>query len=695
MNKTITTAEKMNRFLQLTCLMMVFSLFAVAQIVPVKPSRGFNYQAIARNSNGDPIPNKVLTIEITIHKTTAGGPTVYQETQVDSTNNFGLFTIVIGQGTNTGAGFAKTLNQINWSDDYYYAQIGVDFGLGQVNMGSVQLQAVPYAFSADTALAAPHFPLGQLTDADLSTLSTNGYLKWNGTKWVGSNELATQINQLSLAINADSNSLGNAFGAYLRNDGSTDLTGDWTITKNNLTLSAGTLTANSINSYTNLTVGGTLNVTGAATLTVNTYPVDYGQSGQVLTTNGKGQLAWNSLNSSQWSYNGSNIYFDTANVGIGTRNPQYLLQLAKAGSNTGTQMLDLTSDDNLQTALAIDNTGAGGHSYSLTSTGQSNNQASAGSFGIFDNTSSAYRLQISAQGDFNLNGGTATISQAGNGYFAGNLTANGNLAINNSVFTVNANSGNVGIGTQAPTAMLSFGPSANAQQLLLYENAVPGNEHRYGMGIQPYEMRQFVPNVSYITFGSVNTSDGITYNEYMRMNGTNGYFGIGTSNPSYRLHVAKAGDNSGYQIADFTSDDTWQTAYNLDNTSTGGHSWNIASTGQGNSHYAAGSFGLIDNTAGAYRLQISPTGDFVLNEGMASISATGNGYFSGTLSASQTITANSNIVANGDINAGSGSSFYFGDPNTDGSWRITLNGNNLSFDHRENGTWVSKSMVTP
>ena len=80
MNKTITTAEKMNRFLQLTCLMMVFSLFAVAQIVPVKPSRGFNYQAIARNSNGDPIPNKVLTIEITIHKTTAGGPTVYQET---------------------------------------------------------------------------------------------------------------------------------------------------------------------------------------------------------------------------------------------------------------------------------------------------------------------------------------------------------------------------------------------------------------------------------------------------------------------------------------------------------------------------------------------------------------------------------------------------------------------------------------
>ena len=146
---------------------------------------------------------------------------------------------------------------------------------------------------------------------------------------------------------------------------------------------------------------------------------------------------------------------------------------------------------------------------------------------------------------------------------------------------------------------------------------------------------------------------------------------------------------------DLTSDDNLQTALAIDNTSAGGHSWNIASTGQGNSHYAAGSFGLIDNTAGAYRLQISPTGDFVLNEGMASISAAGNGLFSGTLIANQNITANANIVANGDINAGSGSAFYMGDPNTDGSWRIIRSGNNLSFDHRENGAWVSKSMVTP
>lgn len=40
-------------------------------------------------------------------------------------------------------------------------------------------------------------------------------------------------------------------------------------------------------------------------------------------------------------------------------------------------------------------------------------------------------------------------------------------------------------------------------------------------------------------------------------------------------------------------------------------------------------------------------------------------------------------------------SFYFGDENTDGSWRIVRSGNNLLFERRESGVWVSKSTMTP
>ena len=38
---------------------------------------------------------------------------------------------------------------------------------------------------------------------------------------------------------------------------------------------------------------------------------------------------------------------------------------------------------------------------------------------------------------------------------------------------------------------------------------------------------------------------------------------------------------------------------------------------------------------------------------------------------------------------------YFGNPNTNGSWRIINDGTNLSFQRREAGVWVEKSAATP
>lgn len=38
---------------------------------------------------------------------------------------------------------------------------------------------------------------------------------------------------------------------------------------------------------------------------------------------------------------------------------------------------------------------------------------------------------------------------------------------------------------------------------------------------------------------------------------------------------------------------------------------------------------------------------------------------------------------------------YWGDPNTDGSWRVGRSGNNLVFSRREAGSWVIKQTITP
>ena len=38
---------------------------------------------------------------------------------------------------------------------------------------------------------------------------------------------------------------------------------------------------------------------------------------------------------------------------------------------------------------------------------------------------------------------------------------------------------------------------------------------------------------------------------------------------------------------------------------------------------------------------------------------------------------------------------YFGDENTDGSWRIVVSGDNLVIQKRESSVWVEKSSFTP
>ena len=38
--------------------------------------------------------------------------------------------------------------------------------------------------------------------------------------------------------------------------------------------------------------------------------------------------------------------------------------------------------------------------------------------------------------------------------------------------------------------------------------------------------------------------------------------------------------------------------------------------------------------------------------------------------------------------------YHWGEPNTDGSWRITRDGDDLIVERRESGTWVEKTRVS-
>lgn len=57
------------------------------------------------------------------------------------------------------------------------------------------------------------------------------------------------------------------------------------------------------------------------------------------------------------------------------------------------------------------------------------------------------------------------------------------------------------------------------------------------------------------------------------------------------------------------------------------------------------------------------------------------------------ITPTSLLDVNGDIEVVSTGAHYFGDPTTDGSWRIVRSGNDLVIERRVAGSWVTKSTI--
>lgn len=107
----------------------------------------FSYQAVLRNSAGEPLTNADVIFLFSIIKTNALGTVVYTEKHTVETNEFGLVNLAVGSGTDKTGDFAA----IDWGVDNYFLNVQVDKGDAVfTDMGSTQLLSVPYAFNAAT-----------------------------------------------------------------------------------------------------------------------------------------------------------------------------------------------------------------------------------------------------------------------------------------------------------------------------------------------------------------------------------------------------------------------------------------------------------------------------------------------------------------------------------------------------------------
>ncbi|WP_026751010.1 hypothetical protein [Sediminibacterium sp. C3] len=135
--------------------LLVLLIFVFVSAMMRIEAQQLNYQAIARNANGVALTFRDVGIRLSIRDGSQTGSIVYSETRNVRTNQFGLFTVVIGSpGASNVLG---SMASINWISGNKYLQVEIDpeGGNNYFQAGTSQLQAVPYALFANAA-----YPVG-------------------------------------------------------------------------------------------------------------------------------------------------------------------------------------------------------------------------------------------------------------------------------------------------------------------------------------------------------------------------------------------------------------------------------------------------------------------------------------------------------------------------------------------------------
>ncbi|MDG1427156.1 MAG: tail fiber domain-containing protein [Flavobacteriales bacterium] len=130
---------------------LTLPFLGLAQTVP----QGINYQAVARDASGAVLVNQSLIVQFSVISDVTTSTVSWQETHTATTNDHGLFTAIIGQGTATSIGNSATFDAINWGASNHLLKVEVDYGNGIfVDMGTTAFLSVPYALSSGSSANA-------------------------------------------------------------------------------------------------------------------------------------------------------------------------------------------------------------------------------------------------------------------------------------------------------------------------------------------------------------------------------------------------------------------------------------------------------------------------------------------------------------------------------------------------------------
>lgn len=308
------------------------------------------------------------------------------------------------------------------------------------------------------------------TAVSLAALSTGQVLKYNGTNWA--NATLTDNDTLG-GLSCASGSVAYYSGSWSclevtsANTINTIVSRDGAGLVNMSTANMGSLKLNN-GALSDIT----LSTPAAFTSYAMKLPTSVGTSGQVLTTDGgsPAQLSWSPMLSSQWTTTGSDIYYNTGSVGIGTATPGAPLEVAGANS------VKIVTASGTMSTLNIINTATG-----YNKTDGSNSQ--------FD-----WPIYISIPEQTDFYNGIAFGNVGGGSPFAAVVardTSGGNFYVGGLEFRTRANTGNlltrmaitdagnVGVGSAAPATKLEVAGEVKVSETGLSCSAATKGSIRY------------------------------------------------------------------------------------------------------------------------------------------------------------------------------------------------------------------------
>ena len=518
----------------------------------------FNYQGIARDAKGNPLSNQTMTLKLSVLPTSDASDFEYEEIQTVKTNEFGLYSLQIGNGSSTSA---RKMKDVKWETGNKYIKVGIDPKGGQqfADAGTNQLLSVPYAIYADKS--------GVATKTETDKTRT-GAVNSNAAHVAGDANYVskfTAFNEIGKSLLYDN---GSAIGI-----GTTTPSARFHINQNVAAVQehirmqnisptgAGRFTmyndgASSYATFTKYGSGYAGGYAGIASLYPLANLLAFGNNG-VAANDGLGRFLISSggnigisIAKSGTSKLKFHADFSTENVGIG-------------GSAIPANRVHLNNTDGADMTVGVSNNTSGHLATDGLVIRENGNAASIINMensNLALGTNSTPRLTITAAGNTELTGqikiaggapgagkvltsdanGLATwATAAGGGNISGTGTTNyfpvfsGANTIASS--TLSQSGSNIGISNATPNAPLQFANTTANRKAVLYE--IANNDHQFfGLGINSGLLRYQVADVvnNHVFYAGATAA---TSNELMRIQG-NGNVGIGTATPTAKLEVA-------------------------------------------------------------------------------------------------------------------------------------------------------------